>query len=207
VTEPPDLRRLVGEDVSPEELARLRRADEALRAVGAPPPVVPKTLTEAVARVPTARSPWTRRRTLAGLALAAALAAGAFGLGTWVSGDEFEAKAAIPMHPTANAPRGAHGVIELGPADRRSGNYTLALKVSGLPKLPRGGYYVLWLAKGRRYAATCGTFNVGRGETEVYMNVSYDLTRYDAWVVTAVRPGQPVDAPHPWLLEAPTTKA
>jgi hypothetical protein len=140
---------------------------------------------------------------LAGLALAAALAAAAFGLGTWVSGDDFEAQAAVPMHATPNAP-GARAVIEVGSADRGSGNYTLALRVAGLPKLPPGGYYVLWLAKGREYAATCGTFNVGSGRTEVYMNVSYRLSDYDRWVVTAQLPGQPAEAPHPWLLSAPT---
>ena len=62
---------------------------------------------------------------------------------------------------------------------------------------------MLWLAKGRKYAGTCGTFRVGSGTTRVDMNVSYRLSDYDAWVVTAQLPGQSPAAPHPWLLRAP----
>jgi hypothetical protein len=209
MSERDDLRRLVGDDVAGAELERLRPAHEALRSVPAPPPVVPRSLDEAVARLParTARR-WTRPRMAATLAFAAALAAVFFGLGAWLAGgDSFQSRTSVAMQATANAPASAQGLIKLGALSKASLNYTLELEVSGLPKLPKGGYYVLWLAKGKEYAATCGTFNVGGGTTQVYMNVSYDLRRYDAWVVTAQLPGQAPESPHPWLLQAKTSRA
>ncbi len=62
------------------------------------------------------------------------------------------------------------------------------LDVSGLPALPDGGYYFLWLSKDGDYAAPCGTFAVGQGETTAEWTVSYDLGAYDEWVVTARMP-------------------
>ena len=204
-----DLRALVGDDVSEEELARLRSAHDALQAVPAPPPVVPRSLDESVARVPATRvRPLTRPRLASALALAAALALGFVGLGAWLfGGSGFDAERTVAMQATASAPKAASALIRIGAPSKEDWNYTLELDVSGLPQLPRGGYYVLWLAKGKRYAATCGTFNVGSGTTEVRMNVSYDLDAYDSWVVTAVRPGSAPDGPHPWLLRAPTGAA
>lgn len=208
MTEHHDLRRLVGDDVDPDELERLRSAHEALLAVPAPPPVVPRSLDESVARVPAAARRWTRPRLAAGLALAAAFAALFVGLGAWLAGGgDFEPERTVAMETMPAAPEDASAVIKLGALSKETWNYTLELDVSGLPTLPRGGYYVLWLAKRKEYAATCGTFNVGKGTTRVYMNVSYDLAHYDAWVVTAQLPGQRPDSPHPWLLQAKTTKA
>jgi hypothetical protein len=74
------------------------------------------------------------------------------------------------------------------------------LEASGLPKLPAGGYYVLWLEKDGEYAGTCGTF-AGGDSTEAEWTVSYRLADYDAWIVTARLPGdQPENPPH--LLKA-----
>ena len=210
MTEYDDLREIVGRDVGDDELARLRRAHDALRSVPAPPPVVPRSLDESIARVPSARiHAWSRPRVAGALALAAALAAAFVGVGAWLASGNggFDAERTVAMHATASAPPNASALIRLGAPSHTDWNYTLELNVSGLPQLPRGGYYVLWLAKGNRYAATCGTFNVGRGTTEVYMNVSYDLSDYDAWVVTAVRRGESPEGPHPWLLRAPTESA
>ena len=52
------------------------------------------------------------------------------------------------MEATESAP-GASALIRLGEA-REDGNWTLELETAGLPELPPGGYYVLWLAQGRR---------------------------------------------------------
>ena len=46
--EPDNLRDLVGEDLSPEELARLERVDSLLRSVPAPPPELPASLTRSI---------------------------------------------------------------------------------------------------------------------------------------------------------------
>jgi hypothetical protein len=108
------------------------------------------------------------------------------------------------MEATDNA-RGASALIRLGPATG-GGNWELELETEGLPKLPEGGYYVLWLAKDGEYAATCGTFAVGSGRTTVRMNAPYRLADYDAWVVTANVPGQDEDTEPPWLLKAEITR-
>jgi hypothetical protein len=195
---PPDFRDLVGDDLSPEDLERLRRADAALRSVPPPPAEVPARLTQSVAAMPLETSPWSRRRALAGLALAAALAALFFALGRWTGGDDFEERATIDMQPTRAAPE-ASGSIQIGQRDAASGNWELRLSVAGLPELPPGDYYVLWLAKDGEYAGTCGTFSVGEGETTVDMTVSYRLRNFDAWNVSKWDPeGEP-----PRLLRAP----
>jgi len=197
VREPPDLRGLIGDDVPPEELERLRRADALLRAVPAPPHEVPHSLTASVERLPTERRGWTRRRISLALASAAALGALAFGLGRWTDSEGFDARLSVPLEATENA-RDAAAVIRVGERDDATGNWQLELEVSGLPKLRPGGYYALWLAKDGEYAGTCGTFSVGDGETIVRMNVSYRLRDYDAWVITARTGGED----SPWLLTA-----
>jgi hypothetical protein len=196
--EPPDLRQLVGEDLDPEELERLRRVDNLLRRVPAPPPVLPHSLTQAVAQLPhRAPSLFTRRRAALAIVLAAGLAALAFGIGRWTAGGEFETRFSVAMEATEHAP-GAAALIRVGERDKASGNWPLELDVSGLPPLAGGEYYVLWLAKNGEYAATCGTFAVAEGETTVRMTVSYRLRDYDAWVITA----HDEQKEPPWLLRA-----
>jgi hypothetical protein len=196
--EPPPLDELV-DDVSPELRAELERVDTLLRSVPAPPPALPPGLRHGPPATPGRAGIWAPRRLAVALVAAAVLAASFFGLGRWVAADGFETRAAVSMHATDNA-LGASGVIRLGKADA-AGNRTVRLEVRGLPQLPEGGYYVLWLAKGREYAATCGTFAVGAGETTAEWTASYSFGDYDAWVVTARLPGDRTSEA-PWLLEA-----
>ena len=195
---PPPLSELV-DDVTAEELGELARVDAILRSVPGPPPALPPSLRHpAPPREPVRL--WTRRRTAVVLAFAAVVAVAFFGLGRLTGGDSFDAQAAIPMQATKNA-SGASALIKLGPADA-NGNRTLRLSVEGLKQLPAGGYYILWLAKDGDYAATCGTFSVGPGQTQAQWTVSYHLRDYDAWVVTARLPNQPRPQNPPWLLKA-----
>jgi hypothetical protein len=137
------------------------------------------------------------------VALAAALAALFLAVGFWIGQDRLDFTREVAMQPTGEAPSAA-ALIRLGERDER-GNWELELDVSGLPALPEGGYYILWLAKDGEYAGTCGTFNVGAdGASTVRMNGSYVLDRYDEWVVTAWLPEEPGDD-QPWLLHAATT--
>lgn len=203
--EPPDLRDLVGDDLPEDELARLARVDALLRSVPAPPAEVPQSLTTAVRRVAAATPLWTRRRLAGALALAAALSALFFGIGFWTGGEDFDARATVAMQATDEA-QGASALIRLGPRDEGSRNWEAEVVVSGLPRLPEGGYYVLWLAKDGQYAGTCGTFNVSaEGSTTVRMNASYKLADFDEWVITAWLPNRDNEKA-PWLLRAPTTK-
>jgi hypothetical protein len=199
--EPRDLRELIGNDLPDEERERLERTDALLRSVPAPPASVPRPLSDAVLGIVRERPARGRRRVAAVLAFAAVVAA-ALGLGYWTGAEVgVDEEYRVVMRATDEA-RGASALIRVGERDEESGNVTLELDVSGLPKLPEGGYYALWLAKDGHYAATCGTFGVGEDETTVSMNVSYDFERYDAWVITAYLPNEPLDAERPWLLHA-----
>jgi hypothetical protein len=202
VREPPELRDLVGDDVPDDELRRLRRADALLRSVPPPPAELPPSLTGAVAAIAQPRaSLWTPRRVAAALALAAAIAGVFFALGTLADGEGgFDEHAAIPMEVSDAAP-GARATIHVGDPDE-SGNWPLRLEVEGLEPLPKGGYYLLWLAKDGDFGVACGSFRVGDGATVAEWDVSYRLGDYDEWVVTAYRPGEPRDAERPWLLTA-----
>ena len=201
MSEPRDLRELIGNDLPDEERERLERTDALLRSVPAPPASVPRPLSDAVLGIVRERPARGRRRVAAVLAFAAVVAA-ALGLGYWTGAEVgVDEEYRVVMRATDEA-RGASALIRVGERDEESGNVTLELDVSGLPKLPEGGYYALWLAKDGRYAATCGTFGVGEDETTVSMNVSYDFERYDAWVITAYLPNEPLDAERPWLLHA-----
>ena len=190
-----DFRDLVGDDLSQEDRAKLERVDRLLRSVPAPPSEVPGSLDRAVNRIGKERLHWTPRRLAAAVALAVALAAVFFGVGRWTTGGEPHYRASIQMKPAASNPR-ASALIKLGDRDA-NGNWKLRLQVDGLPELGGDGYYVLWLAKNGKYAATCGTFKV-RGETTIDMTVSYRLTEYDGWVISEARD----DAP--WLLSSRT---
>jgi hypothetical protein len=202
VNEPPDLRDLVGDDLPPEELDRLARVDALLRAVPAPPAEVPPSVTGAVMRAASVTPLWTRRRVAGALAFAAALAALFFGIGAWTTGGGFDARATVALQATEKA-AGASGFLKLGSKNDANGNWEMEIVVSGLPTLPEGGYYVLWLARDGKYAGTCGTFNVGGGTTTVRLTASYVLSEYDEWVVTAWLPDRD-NAKAPWLLTAST---
>jgi hypothetical protein len=191
----PDFRDLVGDDLSPEELAELERVDRLLRSVPPPPSEVPGTLTRSVERIGSERRLWTPRRLAAVTALAAALAALFFGVGRWTDTNGSHYRLTVPLRATPNAPQ-ASGLIKVADRDEATGNWELQLRVSGLPRLSGGEYYVLWLAKNGEYAATCGTFNVGNGTTTVDMTVSYRLSDYSSWVISSHRENAP------WLLSA-----
>jgi Anti-sigma-K factor rskA len=181
--EPPDIRELIGDDVPDKQVDELRRVDRLLRSVPAPPPQVPPRLTQAVTSLTLPTPFWNRRRMALAVALAAALAAGFFGIGRLTSDPGVDARATVPMHATEAAPEAA-AVVQVGERDEKSGNWELILEVTGLPKLPGERYYTLWLEKDGEYAATCGSFNVGEGTTTVRMTVSYRLSQFDAWVIS-----------------------
>ena len=195
--EPDNLHDLVGEDLSPEEIARLEHVDSLLRSVPGPPPELPASLTRSMDGIGLEPPRPTRRRLGLAVAFAAVLVAAAFGFGRWTADDDFDARAVVAMQPTDVAPQAA-AVIQLGEGDEATGNWKLRLEVDGLPELGGDGYYVLWLAKDGEYAGTCGTFKVS-GRTTVDMTASYKLKDYDAWVISESGDDTP------WLLQAKIT--
>ena len=69
-----------------------------------------------------------------------------------------------------------------------AGNWPMELVVRGLPE----GKYELWLTRGDRLAASCGTFAVAGDKTEVPLNTPERLRRFDGWVITRAGGGEPL---------------
>jgi hypothetical protein len=197
---PPDFRELVGEDVPGAERERLRRVHDLLVAAGPPPELSPAL--EHPPEVGGRVVALARRRRGAVLLLAAAIAAAVFGVGfltgavTHGGGNE-STGLPISMHGTRAAPN-ALASIRFEKEDA-AGNWPMRLTVQGLPKLPAGGYYELYLTRHGHAAASCGTFNVHGGRTVVSLNAPYKLKSFDGWVVTRHLPGRPDGASRPLL--------
>ena len=180
---PADFDELVGAEGAGDDRERMRRAHDALLAAGALPEL-PPTLQRAPAAPARVAALAPARRRLGALALAAALAAAAFGAGYLArGGDEFDARA-VPMRGTGPE-RDATALIRLGDRDE-SGNWPMVLEVRGLPMLedPRA-YYELVLTRNGKVVGPCGSFKVHRGTTRVYLNAPYALKRFDGWAVLA----------------------
>jgi hypothetical protein len=197
---PPDFDELVGGDLAADERSRLRGVHDLLVAAGPPAELSPEL--ERAPSVGGAVHFLPQRRRGAVLLLAAALAAAAFGGGFLTGaftrgGATKSAVVVIPMHGTGAAPN-ALASISLEDVDK-AGNWPMRFTVQGLPKLPRGGYYELYLTRHGRLAAACGTFNVHGGRTTVRLNAPYKLKGFDGWVVTRHLPGRPEESTRPVL--------
>ena len=174
---PPDFDDLLEGVEQPEERARLRRVHELLVEAGPPPELSPS-----LSSVSPPRS--GRRRWLAGLALAAALAVTAFAIG-YLTGDSPDDANAMRVRQTVQlaGAGNASGVINLG-YKGADGNWPMKITVNGLKHLSGGDYYRLALTQDGEAKVTCGTFNVGRGKTTIEMVAAYDLEGFDGWVIT-----------------------
>ena len=196
MTRHPNFDDLVGGDIPAEERERLRRTHELLLDAGPPPELSPELEDvpwpeDALAPVFGRRGQRKQRRPLVlAAALATAVVAG-FLLGqvtTSDNGTSIDARQTLQLHGTSLA-RGAFASLKLGKPDS-GGNWPMVLSVRGLPRLPNGGYYDLYLTKGGRPIVSCGTFNV-QGETVVPMSAAYNLERFDknGWVIVRKTPG------------------
>jgi hypothetical protein len=196
----PDFDDLIGGDVPEEERDRLRRAHKLLVEAGPPPELSPEM--EAVPWPEEALMPLglTRRpnRKRSPLLLAAAVGTAALlgfmvGQSTNSSSTAIDAQRVVTLRGTDLA-RNARATLEIGTKDS-NGNWPMVLHVTGLPSLPSGGYYDLYLSRGGKPIALCGTFNLNRGSTIVRMNAAYELKRFDGWIVTRQLPGnhEPTD--------------
>ena len=190
MTDKPDFRELVGEDLSPEERARLERVHELLIVAGPPPELPPALAEPSSERADATVSYLPRRRVGLMLGLAAAIALFALVAG-YIAGQRhgsFSEAFALPLHAT-QPNSSAAATIHVGKADK-AGNWPLKVDVSGLRALPKGQYYEMFLSRGHTVrAASCGTFRVSGAHSEVRLNVPYHLKQFDGWVVTRERPG------------------
>ncbi len=185
------------EGLTPEEEARLRHVHELLLEAGPPadlPPALSAPPSEpADAEILQFPSLPGRRWSVAFVA-AAAVAVAAFG-GGYLFGHSkaqpasFSAQQSVTM-VALHAGQPGLAVLKLAAADS-AGNWPMDMTVTGLPKQQqRGAYYELWLTKGGKAVAPCGTFRVHSKTTTIRFTVPYRLKSYDGWVVTAHRPGE-----------------
>jgi hypothetical protein len=180
----PDIEDLIAGEADPRERDRLARVHAALGRSG-PLPELPSSLERPRLAVVRAVRPAQRRHRRLRVALAAAIAAAAMAaagvvayLGTSGGG---ESGRLVAMHPTPAAPM-AHATLRIGAPDHL-GNWPVTLSVRGLPRLPAGSYYEMFLTDRGRLVGACGTFRADPGTTVVRLNVPFALGEYSGWVI------------------------
>jgi hypothetical protein len=190
----PDFRDLVGNDLPGEERARLQRVHDQLVAAG-PPPELPPAIQDPPAAG--ASVSWLPRRRLgAALVLAAALALAAFAAGFLLgNGRDSGASAFKPEKTVLLGAQDKTVVVRVGKPDD-AGNRPMLVTVEGLPRQPKGDYYVLFMTRKGKPVATCGTFKVaGKDRMNVRLNVAYDFDRYDGLMLAEYRVSDHKDHP------------
>lgn len=187
----PEFDDLVARDVPADERERLRRVHDLLVEAG-PPPELPEGLQPVPDEERANVYPlFPKRRWAAVAALAAALAAATFGVGYLVGDREATAEPArvvVMNGVSASAARASLAVYDVDEA----GNWPMELTVRGLPPLPAGETYELWLTKNGKLAEPCGVFAVGSGTTVVPLTAPYRLRDFDGWVVVRQGSTEPV---------------
>jgi hypothetical protein len=169
------------------ERERLLAAHELLAAAG-PPPELPPSLRSAPEEPRARVIPLPRRRYTA-IASVAIAACALFGLGYAIGGHD---KPESPVRTIAmSGPAGATASIRLQPIDAE-GNWPMLLDVKGLPQLPQGKTYTLWLTRNGKLSDACGTFRAGSGSSTIWLNAPYKLKRFDGWVVVRTGSSKPV---------------
>ena len=112
-----------------------------------------------------------------------------FGIGYVVGGRDAPG---APVQTIAMAgPGNAEATIDVLAQDA-AGNWPMRFSVSGLPVLPKGITYTLWLTKDGKLAEPCGSFVVAGGTTEVPLNAPYPLQKFDGWVVVKTGTTEPL---------------
>jgi hypothetical protein len=190
----PDFDELVGRDLEDAERRRLLRVHDLLLEAGPPPELSPELESvqwpdEAMTPLSVKRRERERRRSpllVAAVLLTVAAAGFLFGQATaGDSGNGFDTRKVVTLAGTP-LDRDANATLQVGMGNR-AGNWPMLLHVSGLQRLPDGGYYDLYLTQDGKPIALCGTFNVdARGEAVVKLSAGYDLGHFDrnGWVVT-----------------------
>jgi hypothetical protein len=177
-----DVREIIGDDIPPDELARLERLHTLLEQAG-PPPELSPGLVSAPPPPEAPVIPFPRRYRFTAVAAAAVVAGVLFGVGYLVGsgpGDRAE-------HTITMAGRGATAELDVFEKDA-AGNWPMELRVTGLEP----GRYELWLTRKGELAASCGSFAVAERETTVPLNAPYKLRTYDGWVVVVSGESEPL---------------
>ncbi len=179
MSKPPDFRDLVGDDLSPEERARLERVHDMLISAGPPPELPPELQMVPSERPAVEPIALPRRRVGAALALAAAIALIAF-LGGYIAGHSGAGESSFQSVQNVTLGNSqASAVVRFGPTDA-NGNTPMAVRVNGLRPLPKDDYYVLFMTKRGKPVAECGTFHIRHGgPTTLHFTVAYEPSDFD----------------------------
>jgi len=183
---------VIDDDLAAGERARLERVHELLVAAGPPAELPPQ-----IERGPTLAMTLSHRRRggqrrMALLAAAVALLAVAFIAGYTAGnrGDSLAGSHTLQLRGTQAAP-GALASLVIKSADA-AGNWPMKLSATGLPPLPKHGYYEVYLTRHGKLFAPCGVFVVKSKSSavSVQLNAPYHLEKGDDWVVTEQLPGE-----------------
>jgi hypothetical protein len=196
----PNFDELVGRDLPPEERERLLHVHELLLQAGPPAELSPETESGPTLAMTLARRKREQHiRGRVSLLLAAAISIVVVFLGGYVTGNsrvggEAPAKT-MELTGTAAAP-GALASLKIDHPDA-AGNWPMSLSVTGLPKLADHAYYVVYLVRGGKPWAPCGTFVVAGSVhgTSVRLNAPYELEKGDTWWVMKQLPGETEPGP------------
>jgi len=182
-TQPPDFDELIGSDVEASERARLRRVHSLLVQAGPPPELSPSLEAGPTLAMTMTRRPVRVRRRVMLLAAAVSVLALAF-LAGFITGNSGGKTAGKVMQLTGTpAAPNAFASLQIEPADA-AGNWPMRLSVKGLPTLPGGQYYEVYLVRGGKQWAPCGSFKVAPDNaTVVQLNAPYRLKHGDSWDV------------------------
>jgi Anti-sigma-K factor rskA len=177
VSRPPEFDDLVGGEVEGAERDRLRRVHDLLVAAGPPPEVSAAPPNPDAAVVPLARRRRGRRRAL--LALAAA-----FGVVVVFTFFFADGNGPTPDRIVAmTGPSGASASLEIYDIDE-AGNWPMLVDVEGLAPAAHNELFQLWLTRGGKPIALCGSFlTQPDGTAVVSMNAPWRLDDFDGWVV------------------------
>lgn len=178
-----DLDDIVGNDLEPDERARLERVNALLDQAGSPPELSP-----ALERAPGPPSPrvipFPRRYRYTALGASVVVACALFGLGYLAGG----AGGKKPVQTIAlSGVSQATGELDVFERDA-AGNRPTELSANGLP----AGRYELWLTRDGKLAEPCGAFVVAGGTTTVSLNAPYEPTSFDGWAVVPAGKQAPV---------------
>jgi hypothetical protein len=185
-TPTPDFDELVGPGLEPAERERLHRVHDLLIEAGPPPEASALTAPP----VPGVVLPLRRRRG-ALVAIAAAFGVLVFAVGFLLGNDDrgYVTFKTVAMTGTSEA-EGARATIEIFDVDP-AGNWPMEIAIDGLLPAPSGDAYELWLTRGGRPVALCGSFRADAdASTVVPMNAPWRLDDSVGWIV--VREGSDV---------------
>ena len=169
------------------ERFRLRGVHDLLVAAGAPPELPPSL--ETAPAEPHGTIGFLHRRRYTAVAATAIAAAVLFGIGYAVGSRDAPGS---PVQTIAmSGPARATASIALLAKDA-AGNWPMTLEVSGLPALPEGETYTLWLTQDGKLAESCGSFVVATGTTKVPLNAPYRLKQFDDWVIVRTGSTRPL---------------